>query len=280
MKPCNKRLTSWAYNHQSQVVFLFLKTHINPLSLLQRLYHNISSSGTLTSCTATNTYHVEAEGVSTTSINPFPTKAHAGLFASKEKPKLALNFNYRSITMENEKSIYLAQTSWHDMMYAIHPIAHFSSNLRESYGETILYLARYLTLVILYAGCLIIWTSKLQLQSQAALSTAEAKHIAIARSLRLWDKFPIMFLLKDTKETHTSYKVFEDNSGALELARLPKLCSRTKHINMCCHHFREPMRSRLIKIYPVSTHDQVAYTLTKTLSPNTFQKHRRAMCGQ
>ena len=93
MKPCNKRLTSWAYNHQSQVVFLFFKTHINPLSLLQRLYHNISSSGTVTSCTATNTYHVKAEGVSTTSINPAPTKAHVGLFASKEKPKLALNFN-------------------------------------------------------------------------------------------------------------------------------------------------------------------------------------------
>jgi hypothetical protein len=173
-----------------------------------------------------------------------------GLFASKEKPKLALNFDYRSITMEREKSNYLSQTSWHDMMHTIHRIAHFSSNLRESYGETILYLACYLTLIIFYAGCLINWTSKLQPQSQAALSTAEAKHIAIARSLPLWDKFPIMFLLKDTRETHTSYKVFEDNPGALELARLPKLRSRTKHINMCCHHFREPMRSRLIKIYP------------------------------
>ena len=97
---------------------------------------------------------------------------------------------------------------------------------------------------------------------------------------RFGTSFPFMFLLKDTRETRASYKVFEDNSGALELARLPKLCSRTKHINMCCHHFREPMRSRLIKIYPVSTHDQVAYTLTKTLSPNTSQKHRRAMCGQ
>jgi hypothetical protein len=90
-----------------------------------------------------------------------------------------------------------------------------------------------------------------------------------------------MFLLKDTRETRASYKVFEDNSGALELARLPKLRSRTKHINMCYHHFREPMRSRLIKIYPVSTHDQTANTLTnKAISQNTFQKHRRAMCGQ
>jgi hypothetical protein len=111
------------------------------------------------------------------------------------------------------------------MMYTIHRIAHFSSDLRESYGETILYLARYLTPITFYAGCLIIWTSKLQLQSQAVLSTAEAKYIA--RSLPLWDKFPIMFLLKDTRETHASYKVFEENSGALELVRLSKLHSCT-----------------------------------------------------
>jgi hypothetical protein len=32
-------------------------------------------------------------------------------------------------------------------------------------------------------------------------------------------------------------KVFEDNSGTLELARLPKLCPRTKHINVCYHPF-------------------------------------------
>jgi hypothetical protein len=119
MTPCNKRLTSWAYNHQSQVVFLFLKTHINPLSLLQRFYHNVSSSSTVTSCTATNTYHVEVEGVSTTSVNPVPTKAHVRLFASKEKPKLALIFDYRSFTMEKEKSNYFVQNSWHDMMYTI-----------------------------------------------------------------------------------------------------------------------------------------------------------------
>ena len=33
--------------------------------------------------------------------------------------------------------------------------------------------------------------------------------------------------------------VFEDNSGALEMARLQKVCPRTKHINQSFHHFRE-----------------------------------------
>jgi hypothetical protein len=66
-------------------------------------------------------------------------------------------------------------------------------------------------------------------------------------------------------------KVFEDNSGALELARLPKLCPRTKHINVCYHHFREHVRNGLIKIFPVGTKNQIANALTKALSQNTFQ---------
>ena len=129
--------------------------------------------------------------------------------------------------------------------------------------------------IIFYAGCPIIWASKLQ--SQVALSMTEAEYIALSMSLR--DVLPIMFLFKEMREwghavictePHVFCKVFEDNSGALELARLPKLHPRTKHINVCYHHFWEHMRSRLVKIYSVSTHDQVADTLTKALSQNAF----------
>ena len=267
-------------------------------------------------------------GVAGTPSKPVPAKAHVILTASKDQPKFALSFDYRSVT---GKLNYLAQTSRPDIMYAVHQIARFSADPREPHGEAILYLARYLMKtrllgirfqpdptkgfecycdvdfsgnwnkslaardpstsksrsgwIIFYAGCPIIWASKLQ--SQVALSTTEAEYIALSMSLR--DVLPIMFLLKEMREQghavictdpHVFCKVFEDNSGALELARLPKLRPRTKHINVCYHHFREHVRSRLVKIYPVSTHDQVADTLTKALSQNAFQKHRRAMCGQ
>jgi hypothetical protein len=98
-----------------------------------------------------------------------------------------------------------------------------------------------------------------------------------------------MFLLKEMREKgfqvictapQVYCKVFEYNSGALELARLPKLCPRTKHINVCYHHFCEHVHSWEVKIFPINTHDQVADTLTKALSQNVFQKHRRVMCGQ
>ena len=65
-------------------------------------------------------------------------------------------------------------------------------------------------------------------------------------------------------------KVFEDNLGALELAQLPRLRPRTKHINICYHHFREHVRRGLIKIFPVDTKDQIADALTKALAQKRF----------
>ncbi len=67
-------------------------------------------------------------------------------------------------------------------------------------------------------------------------------------SMSLHDVIPIMELIKEMKEhnipvictkPYVYCKVFEDNSVALELARLPKLRPCTKHINVCYHHFRE-----------------------------------------
>jgi hypothetical protein len=96
--------------------------------------------------------------------------------------------------------------------------------------------------IIFYAGCPIIWESKLQ--SLVARSTTEDEYISLSMSLQ--DVLPIMFLLDKMRDRgfqvictspHVYCKVFEDNSGALELARLPKLRPRTKHINVCYHHF-------------------------------------------
>jgi hypothetical protein len=138
--------------------------------------------------------------------------------------------------------------------------------------------------VIYYAACPIIWASKIE--SQVALSTTESEYLSMSMSLR--DVIPIMELLEEMRERKHHVictkpvvycKVFEDNSGALELARLPKLRPRTKHINVCYHHFREHVRFGLIKILPVSTDDQIADIFTKLLAQNTFCRHRFFLCG-
>ena len=77
--------------------------------------------------------------------------------------------------------------------------------------------------IVFYAGCPIIWASRLQ--TQVALLTTEAEYIAMSQSLR--DVLPIMVLIQEMKEksfqvictqSYIYCKVFEDNSGALELA--------------------------------------------------------------
>ena len=113
-----------------------------------------------------------------------------------------------------------------------------------------------------------------------------AEYIALSSALQ--DVIPIMELMDELKDRgyeliSTKPKVycksFKDNSGALEIARLPKMRPRTKAINVIYHHFREYVRMGLISIYPISTDDHVADIFTKPLTQNHFVRHRVKICG-
>ena len=80
-------------------------------------------------------------------------------------------------------------------------------------------------------------------------------------------------------------KVFEDNSGALEVAHTPKLCPHTKHINNAYHHFHEYTQPSskstkpTIEIVPVSTDEQLGDMLTKPLPDPAFIKFHKTLLG-
>ena len=48
-------------------------------------------------------------------------------------------------------------------------------------------------------------------------------------------------------------KLFEDNNGAIELSKAPKIHPRTKHIALKYHHFGEHVRKGMIEINPIDT---------------------------
>ena len=73
--------------------------------------------------------------------------------------------------------------------------------------------------------------------------------------------------------------VFEDNSGALELAKLPKIHPRTKHINQSYHHFREHVERKEVSIQATPTEDQLANILTKPLPEPSFTRHCKPIMG-
>ena len=93
--------------------------------------------------------------------------------------------------------------------------------------------------VIKYAGCPFV--SKSQLQTEIALSTTEAEYTGISYALR--EAIPLMELLKEMKEKGFDVldhkvkfhcRVFEDNSGAIEMAVVHKWRPRTKNLAKNC----------------------------------------------
>jgi hypothetical protein len=96
--------------------------------------------------------------------------------------------------------------------------------------------------VIRFCGCPIVWASKLQ--TEFCLSSTESEYVSLSTALR--EVLPLIAILEEMKANgiiSKSYipkvfcKLFEDNSGALEMARTPKMRPRTKHINVQFHHF-------------------------------------------
>ena len=138
--------------------------------------------------------------------------------------------------------------------------------------------------VAMYGGCPIFWKSKLQ--SIIALSSTEAEYVSLSTTMR--DVIPIMDILKEMNtfgfKIHSPKpklycKVFEDNSGAIEIATNEKFRPRTKHINVRYHHFRSYVNNGTIKILPIQSHDQRADILTKPTNAPTLMRHRKSILG-
>jgi hypothetical protein len=86
---------------------------------------------------------IEDVGLKDAKVKPVPAKVSLRLHAFKDEPPFNLNFNYRSAV---SKLNYLAHTTRPDIMNmnASHQVTKYSSDSRQSHGEAILYLVRYL----------------------------------------------------------------------------------------------------------------------------------------
>jgi hypothetical protein len=138
--------------------------------------------------------------------------------------------------------------------------------------------------VIMFANCPLIWASKVQ--TEIALSTTEAEYVALSQSLR--EVIPMMQLMEEAiahniplqpTAPNINCTAFEDNTGALELAKTPKMRPRTKHINIKYHHFREFVRNGKIALQHVDTKQQLADIFTKALPSDLFVQFRECIMG-
>jgi hypothetical protein len=138
--------------------------------------------------------------------------------------------------------------------------------------------------VIMYAGCPIIWASKMQ--TLVALSTTEAEYIALSSALR--EVIAVINLINELKgrgfqlSTATPTvicKTFEDNQSCIEIATNHRTRPRTKHLSVRLHHFRSHIMNKTISIEHVSTKKQVADIFTKPLPRDQFRTLRVPLMG-
>ena len=157
--------------------------------------------------------------------------------------------------------------------------------------------------VILYKGSPLFWVSKMQ--TQIALSTMEAKYIALSQAMHnlipicktLKEFMHIVFNITPSILYHTHSKAFtdvsegtnknfieqstiyEDNQACLKFACMPKLSPRTKHIGIPYHWFHSKTSNLEIQVEPIDTNSQLADQFTKGLCKVKFQAARLCLMG-
>ena len=137
--------------------------------------------------------------------------------------------------------------------------------------------------IVKYAGVPLYWASKMQ--TQIALSTAESEYIGLSTAARYVKG--IIYLMEEINAkvvvvpTTPVFRctMFEDNNAALEMARVPKMRPRTRHLNVALHHFRSEVANGRIKVMAIDTKMQEADILTKSTDQSTLERHRLKLLG-
>jgi hypothetical protein len=124
--------------------------------------------------------------------------------------------------------------------------------------------------IFLLAGAAICWQSRKQ--STVALSSTEAEYIALTQAVKelVW----ITRLFDDLGITDVVNRniIYEDNQGAIALAKNPEYHARTKHIDIQYHFIRECVEKGKVTLEYCETAKMVADALTKPLSKHRHQE--------
>ena len=124
--------------------------------------------------------------------------------------------------------------------------------------------------------------------SEIALSTMEAEYNALSLCMRavlpfqrILNKILISIGIIDEKIIKFKTTIWEDNVGALTLARLEpgQMTPRSKHYAIKYHWFRSHLKPNKIELHKVDTKEQKADILTKGLRKDLFERIRKLLCG-
>ena len=124
---------------------------------------------------------------------------------------------------------------------------------------------------MLNGGC-ISWRSKKQ--RTVALSSTEAEYMALSEAIQeaVWLK-AFMQELGEVTGDH-ALTVYEDNQGAIALAKNPEFHKRTKHIDIRYHFVREKVEDGQVRLVYCPTQEMLADLMTKPIPAAQFDALR------
>lgn len=128
--------------------------------------------------------------------------------------------------------------------------------------------------VIKIFGNVVYWKSKKQ--SSVTKSSTAAEYVALSELVS--EVKVIKNLLKDFKvNIEKPINIFEDNSGAIAIAKFGNLTKNSKYIEIHYHFVNECYEKGTIKIIKVDSENNIADILTKALGRNKFEKFRKTL---
>jgi hypothetical protein len=129
--------------------------------------------------------------------------------------------------------------------------------------------------IVMFGGGPVMWSSRRQ--GCVTLSTVEAEYVALCNVTQetMW----IRQLLQDLGlPQRTPTVVYEDNQGAISLARGNQISRRSKHIDVRFHFVRDQYEAGVIALEHCPSQEMPADLLTKPLGATAFARLRDRLC--
>lgn len=128
--------------------------------------------------------------------------------------------------------------------------------------------------VIRLFGNVVMWKSKKQ--NCVTKSSTFAEFIALSEAVTEI-KFLICLINDAFVQICKPVKIFEDNSGAVAIAKFGNFTKNSKHIEVHYHYIHESVKDKLIEIVKVETENNFADILTKALGKVKFLEFRELL---
>lgn len=126
-------------------------------------------------------------------------------------------------------------------------------------------------IIVRIFGNLVLW--KTQKQRVVSRASTHAEFYALADCVQ--EVIPIKGILSEFGiKKEDSVNIYEDNSGAIALSKHGKFSKNSKHIDTSYHFVNDYEKKGIINVQKISTQDQLADILTKSLGKTMFKKFR------